>query len=66
MPIVSVKMKIRKAVRIFKRNIAETQRNFKRNFEIAHRKFAAKIRLLNERSKTLFVDFQERRVGSQL
>ena len=61
-----VKTKIRKAARIFERNIAETQRNFERNFEIAHRKFAAKIRLLNERSKTLFVDFQERRVGSQL
>ena len=56
-PIVSVKTKIRKAARIFERNIAETQRNFERNFEIAHRKFAAKIRLLNERSKTLFVDF---------
>ena len=41
-PIVSVKTKIRKAARIFERNIAETQRNF----ESAHRKFAAKIRTL--------------------
>ena len=56
-PIVSVKTKIRKAAQIFERNIAEMQRNLERNFEIAHRKFAAKIRLLNERSKTLFVDF---------
>ena len=45
-PIVSVKTKIRKAARIFERNIAETQRNFERNFESAHRKFAAKIRTL--------------------
>ena len=42
MPIVSVKTKIRKAARIFERNIAETQRNF----ESAQRKFAAKIRTL--------------------
>ena len=56
-PTVSVKTKIRKAARIFERNIAETQQNFERNFEIAHRKFTAKIRLVNERLKTLFVDF---------